>query len=319
MKLRSLGRSGLLVSEVGLGTNNFATRLDEAQAAKVVHKALDVGITLFDTADSYGHGRSEALLAAGLGSRRKDVVIATKWGNFRHPGVPEDPSVQNRGGGRAYIMKAVEDSLRHLKTDYIDLYQFHRPDDKTPIAETIRVLDDLIRQGKVRYVGVSNMPAWQIVEAQLTAREMGANPFVSHQDSYNIIDRAVERDLLPATVPYGLGLLPFSPLANGLLTGKYKRDAPLPEGTRLNTSAMMRERTVNDANFDVVEALTAFAQARDHTLLELAMSWLVAQPHVGGIIAGATRPEQIEQNAAAVGWALTADDMTEIDRLTQGR
>lgn len=316
MKLRSLGRSGLLVSAVGLGTNNFASRLSSEDAVVVVRKALDEGITLFDTADSYGDGRSEQLLAEGLGGRRQDVVIATKWGNFTHPGQPVDPEAEHRGGSRAYIMQAVERSLRNLGTDYIDLYQLHRPDPKTPIEETLRTLDNLIRQGKVRYVGVSNMPAWQIVEAQLVARQLGLNAFVSVQDSYSLIDRAVEDALFPALDAFGLGLLPFAPLAYGLLSGKYRSDAPLPEGTRLATSALMRGRVVNDRNWEITERLRGFAEERGRTLLELAMSWLVAQPQVGGVIAGATRPEQIEQNAAAVGWALTAEDLAEIDQLS---
>jgi len=316
MKQRSLGRSGLLVSAVGLGTNNFAARLTREQAVAVVHKALDVGITLFDTADSYGEGRSEQLLAEGLGDRRKDVVIATKWGNFRHPGQAEDPDVEHRGGGRAYIMKAVERSLRNLGTDYIDLYQLHRPDPKTPIEETLRALDDLVRQGKVRYVGVSNMAGWQIVEAQLVARQLGLNAFVSVQDSYSLLDRGVEESLFPAMSAYNLGLLPFAPLAYGLLSGKYRADAPLPEGTRLSTSELMRGRVVNDRNWTIVEKLRAFAEARGRTMLELAMSWLAAQPLVGGVIAGATKPEQVAQNAVAVDWALTPEELAEIDLLS---
>jgi len=318
MKLRPLGKSGLLVSSVGLGTNNFAARLSKEEAIAVVERALDLGVTLFDTADSYGDGRSEELLAAGLGARRKDVVIATKWGNFRHPGEPEDPNAVHRGGGRAYILKAVERSLRHLNTDYIDLYQLHRPDPHTPIGETLRTIDDLIRQGKVRYFGVSNMPAWQIVEAKLVARELGLEGLVSVQDSYSLLDRGIEQSLFPAMDAYGIGLLPFSPLAYGLLTGKYRVDAPLPEGTRLAASAMMRGRVVNDRNWAIVEQLRAFAEARGYSLLELAMSWLVHRPQVGGVIAGATKPVQIEQNVAAVSWALSEDELTEIDRLTLG-
>lgn len=315
MKLRALGKSGLLVSIVGIGTNNFASRLSSEEAHRVVHKALDAGITLFDTADSYGNGRAEQLLSEALGGRRKDVVIATKWGNFKHPGVPEDPDVETRGGSRAYIMKAVERSLRNLKTDYIDLYQLHRPDPKTPIEETLRTLDDLTRQGKIRYIGVSNMMAWQLVEAQLTARYGGLSPIISHQESYNLLDRGIERTLLPVAGAYGVGLLPFSPLANGLLTGKYQRTSPLPEGTRLATSAMFRERTINDANWDRVESLEQFARARGHTLLELAVSWLAAQPQVASVIAGATKAEQIEQNAAAANWQLSHQELAEIDRL----
>lgn len=314
MQQRCLGKSGLLVSVVGLGTNNFGMRPD-VDAKSVVHRALDLGITLFDTAASYGSGRSEQALGAALGERRKDVIVATKWGGLAVPPVPG--AKEFRGGSRDYIMKAVEKSLKDLNTDYIDLYQFHRPDPKTPIEETLRALDDLVRQGKVRYLGVSNMPAWQVVEAQWTARHLGLNAFVSCQDHYSLLNRAVvESDLLQMMQSYGMGLLPFFPLASGLLTGKYRRGQPFPEGSRFAVIGRLSSMFATDKNWEMVEQLTEFAKTRGHTLIELAFSWLAAQPLVASIIAGATQPEQVEQNVASVGWALRSEELAEVDRIT---
>jgi len=315
MQLRALGNSGLLVSVVGLGTNNFGMR-DDVEAAPVVGRALDLGITLFDTAASYGDGRSERALGAALGARRKDVVIATKWGGAPAPvpGVTPPPS---RGGSRDHIMKAVERSLRNLGTDYIDLYQYHRPDGATPIEETLRALDDLVHQGKVRYLGVSNMSAWQVVRAQWTARHLGLNPFVSCQDGYSLLNRAVvEPDLAQVMQAEGLGLLPFFPLAGGMLTGKYRRGESFPQGSRFAAMGRFSGMFTTDRNWELVRRLTEFARARGHTITELAFSWLAAQPCVSSIIAGATRPQQVEENAAAVGWTLSPDDLVEVDRIT---
>jgi aryl-alcohol dehydrogenase-like predicted oxidoreductase len=311
VKQRNLGKSGLLVSLVGLGCNNFGIRIDLEASRKVVHKALDVGITLLDTADIYGNkGGSEDFLGQILGSRRKDIVLATKFA------MPMDDAETLKGASRRYIMRAVEDSLRRLRTDWIDLYQQHRPDPLTPMEETLRALDDLVRQGKVRYIGCSNLPAWQVVEAQWTAKHHNLNAFVSCQDEYSLVVRDIEKDLVPAMQAYDLGLLPFFPLASGLLTGKYKRNAPLPEGTRLANTQRLADRYISEANWAIVEKLSAFAASRGHTLLELAFSWLTSRPYVSSVIAGATKPEQIEQNVKAVDWAMTPEEIAEIDKIS---
>ena len=313
MQERNLGSSGLRVSLVGLGCNNFGGRIDLEATRKVVHKALDLGITLFDTADVYGErGGSERFLGEVLGERRKDIVLATKFG------MDMDDAGRMKRGSRAYVMKAVEDSLRRLKTDWIDLYQLHRADPLTPIEETLRALDDLVRQGKVRYVGCSNLAAWQVVEAQWTAEARNLNAFASCQDEYSLVVRDIERELVPAIEAYRLGLLPFFPLASGLLTGKYKRDAPPPKGTRLATTQRLADRYMTEANWRKLEGLEDFAKRHGRSLLELAFSWLAAKPYVSSVIAGATKPEQLEANVRAVEWAVTAEDMAEIDRVSAG-
>ena len=310
MELRKLGNSGLLVSEIGLGCNNFGFRIDLEASRAVVHKALDLGITLFDTADVYGNrGGSETILGQVLGSRRKEIVLATKFGK------PMDDARTMTGASRRYILFAVEESLRRLKTDWIDLYQVHSPDPVTPIEETLRTLEDLIQQGKVRYIGCSNFPAWQVSEARWTAKELGINSFVSCQDEYSLLVRNIERELLPAIESYGLGLLPFFPLASGLLTGKYKRDEAPPEGTRLAEWKSITERYATRANWDAIDRLQKFCIERNHSILELAISWLLSRSSVSSVIAGATNPEQIDQNTAAGTWRLSPEDLTEIDRL----
>jgi aryl-alcohol dehydrogenase-like predicted oxidoreductase len=312
MEERALGKSGPKVSLVGLGCNNFGGRIDLEASRKVVHKALDAGITLFDTADAYGNrGGSEECLGQILGARRRDVVLATKFG------LPMDEAETLKGASRRYVLAAAEASLRRLRTDWLDLYQIHTPDPATPIEETLRALDDLVRQGKVRHVGCSNLPAWQVVEAQWTSRHLGLAAFTSCQDEYSLLVRDIDRELLPAMQAYGLGLLPYFPLASGLLTGKYRRGAPPPAGARLGYMKGLADRYLTEANWPVVEGLEAFAAKRGRTLLELAFSWLLARPAVSSVIAGATRPEQVEQNVAAVGWALTAEDLAEVDRLTR--
>ena len=313
MEIRNLGGSGLRVSAVELGCNNFGQRIDLEGSRKVIHKAIDLGVTLFDTADIYsGLGGSETVLGEVLGDRRKDVVLATKYCK------PMSKDGTKQGASRRYIMSAVEASLKRLKTDYIDLYQQHDYDPLTPLEETLRALDDLIRQGKVRYIGNSNFPAWRIAEAEFTARAMNVSRFVSCQDEYSLVVRGIEKDLLPAAQEYKLGLLPFFPLASGLLTGKYKRGAAAPEDTRFGKAPVLRDRYVTPRNEDIVEQLQAFAQARGHTMLELAFSWLACQPQVASVIAGATRVEQVEQNVKAIGWTLSADDLAEIDKITKG-
>lgn len=311
MKERNLGRSGLKVSLVGLGCNNLGGRLDLEGSRAVVHKALDVGVTLFDTADIYGNrGGSETALGEILGPRRKEIVLASKFGG------PMDEPGKLKGGSRRYVMLAVEASLKRLKTDWIDLYQFHFPDPSTPIDETLRALDDLVRQGKVRYVGCSNQPAWRVTEAVWTARQAGMEGFVSCQDEYSLVFRKPEADLIPAMTAYGLGLLPYYPLASGLLTGKYRRGDNLPPGTRFANNAALAPRYMTDRNWERVEGLRAFAQARGKTLVELAFSWLASRPVVSSVIAGAMTPEQVEANVGSAAWALTPDDLREIDKIT---
>jgi aryl-alcohol dehydrogenase-like predicted oxidoreductase len=311
MQQRKLGLSGPEVSLVGLGTNNFGGRIDLAASRLVVDKALDLGVTLIDTADVYGlQGGSEQCLGQILGARRKTIVLATKFG------LPMDDEGKLRGASRRYIMHAVEASLRRLKTDWIDVYQLHRPDAQTPIEETLRALDDLRKAGKVRFIGCSNLSARQLEEAQNVAGRHHLASFVCCQDEYSLLERNVEKSLLPAMGKYGLGLLPYFPLASGLLTGKYQRGAPLPEGSRLANDPPRGGEVLSARNWRIVAALSAFAAERGHALLELAMSWLAGRPHVSSIIAGATKPEQVVQNVAAVGWALSAEDLGEIDRIT---
>jgi len=312
MQIRNLGGSGLRVSAVGLGCNNFGQRIDLEASRKVIHKAIDLGITLFDTADIYSNmGGSETVLGEVLGDRRKDIVLATKYSKA----MAEDGTKQ--GASRRYIFQAVEASLKRLKTDYIDLYQQHDYDPLTPIEETMRALDDLVRQGKVRYLGNSNFPAWRIAEAEYVARAMNVSRFVSCQDEYSLVVRDIEKDLLPAAQQYNLGLLPFFPLASGLLTGKYKRGEAAPDDTRFGKVARLRDRYVTPRNEDIVEKLQAYAKAHGHTMLELAFSWLAARPQVASVIAGATRVEQVEQNVKAIGWTLTAEEIAEIDAITK--
>jgi aryl-alcohol dehydrogenase-like predicted oxidoreductase len=311
---RNLGESGLRVSTIGLGCNNFGGRIDLEATRRVVHKALDLGITFFDEADTYGdpRGTSETCLGQILGDRRKDIVLATKFAR------PMDGSGRFEGASRHYIMAEVEASLRRLQTDWIDLYQQHQPDPLTPIEETLRALDDLVRQGKVRYIGCSTLPWWQVVEAQWTAKHFGLHHFVSCQEEYSLLARDLDREMMPVLEAYGLGLIPFRPLANGLLTGKYKRAAPLPRGARLSSESRAAERYLTEANWAFAERLEGFAAERGRTLLELALGWLLHRPAVASVIAGATTPEQVEQNVrAAAAWRLTADEMQEIDRLTR--
>jgi aryl-alcohol dehydrogenase-like predicted oxidoreductase len=310
MNLRNLGRSGLKVSLVGLGCNNFGMRIGLDAARKVVDKALDLGVTFFDTSDSYGNrGGSESFLGKILGPRRKQVVLATKFSSQM------DEEGRLKGASRSYIITAVEASLRRLETDYIDLYQQHRPDPETPIDETLRALDDLVHQGKVRYIGCSNFAAWQVADAQWTSRELGIHAFISCQDEYSVLVRDAERELIPAMRHFGLGLLPYFPLASGLLTGKYKRGAPPPKDTRFAAWPEVSRRYQREESWEKVERLETFCAERGHTLLELAFSWLAFRPQVASIIAGATRPEQVEQNARAADWSLGPDDLLEIDRL----
>ena len=311
MKQRKIGNSGLQVSLIGLGCNNFSWHIDLEGSRKVIDKAIDLGITLFDTADVYGErGGSETCMGQILGDRRNNIVLATKCG------LPMSDDGKMQGASRRYIMSAVEASLKRLKTDWIDLYQIHVFDPLTPAEETLRALDDLVRQGKVRYIGCSSFPAWRVVEAKWTSRSLGLNSYVSCQDHYNLLFRDIERDLQPAAQAYGMGVLPFFPLASGALTGKYKRNAPMPAGARLTNTKRLAERYLADAQWTKLEGLENFCAERGHTMVELAFSWLAARPQVSSIIAGATKPEQLEMNVKAADWALTVEDMAEIDRIT---
>lgn len=306
--VRRLGRSGLTVSTVGLGCNNFGLRIDAAATERVVGAALDEGITLFDTSDSYG--QSEEFLAAALGPRRHEVVIATKFGSdLRGENGPD----WGARGSRRYIRRAVERSLRRLRTDWIDLYQLHVPDPHTPMEETLRALDDLVHDGLVRYIGSSNLSAWQIADADWLARTNGLNRFISAQNEYNLLQRAAERELIPACVEFGIGLLPYFPLASGLLTGKYRRGEEPPADGRLTAWGMTS--LLSEANFDRVERLGAYASERGIGLLDVAIGGLAARPAVASVIAGATSPEQVRANVAAGNWSPSAEDLDQLDRL----
>jgi aryl-alcohol dehydrogenase-like predicted oxidoreductase len=311
VEYRNLGRSGLIVSAVGLGCNNFGGRLDAAATRAVVHQALDLGVTFFDTSDTYGErGGSEEYLGRALAGRRHEIVLASKFAR------PMDRNGKLQGASRHYIMRAVEASLRRLATDHIDLYQQHIADPLTPIEETLRALDDLVHQGKVRYVGCSTLSAWQVVEAQWTSTHFGLARFVACQERYSLLERDLDRELMPVVESYGLGLIPFSPLADGMLTGKYRRDRPPPAGSRLATTPRAAERTLTEANWTLVERLREFGAARGKTLLEMAFGWLLQRPAVASVIAGATAPEQVAANVAAAAWRPSREEMDEIDRLT---
>ena len=284
----------------------------------MVHAALDAGITLFDTADVYGalgigtstshKGASEEILGAVLGPNRREVVVASKFG------MPMDDSGRQVGASRRWIVQAVEDSLTRLRTGWIDLYQQHAFDPKTPLEESMAAQDDLVRAGKVRYIGCSNFAAWQVADAMWTSRSAGSTPFVSCQDEYSLLVRKAEAELLPAMGRFGLGLLPYFPLASGLLTGKYRRNATMPEG-RLTTTQRLADRFLTDPHWQKVERLSDFCEARGHTMVELAFGWLLSRPEVSSVIAGATRVEQVQQNAAAGGWRLSAEDLVQVDAI----
>jgi aryl-alcohol dehydrogenase-like predicted oxidoreductase len=307
MEFRAVGGSGLQVSVAGLGCNNFGMRLDAEATDRVVHAALDLGVTLFDTADIYGgRGRSEELLGRALGSRRDEVVLATKFAN------PMGDGPYERGASRRYVIRAVEASLHRLGTDHIDLYQQHVPDPATPIDETLEALADLVRAGKVRYIGSSNFSGWQVAEAEARATALGAPRFVTAQNEWSLLRRRVEREVVPACHHFGVSVLPYFPLASGMLTGKYRRGEEPAQGTRLAAWGGGAGWTT-DANFDKVEALEAVATERGHTVGELALAWLAAQPVVCSVIAGATTPEQVQANVTGLEWQLDADTLAAVD------
>ena len=312
MQYRQLGSTGLRVSTVGLGTNNFGFRMDEESSLRVAKFAVDQGINFFDTANSYGRGLSEERIGKALKGIRQDVIIGTKVGLEMGDGT------NDRGASRYHIMQQVEDSLRLLQTDYIDLYQIHRPDPNTPIEETLRALDDLVHQGKVRYIGGSNYNGWQTAEAVLKARALGLNEFVTMQPEYNMLNRGIEAELLPFCDKYDIGILPYFPLASGFLTGKYLQGQEAPEGTRLAGNERAKENTLTDKNFSILSKLSKFAEDRGHPMVELAIAWLLAKPAVSSVIAGATKEEQVTANVKASDWDLTESEMDELEALLSG-
>jgi aryl-alcohol dehydrogenase-like predicted oxidoreductase len=314
MEYRNLGQSGLQVSSVGLGCNNFGMLMNQQQTNAVVAAALDEGITLFDTADIYGgKGKSETQLGKALGKRRDQAIIATKFGN------PMGDGPYETGASRRHIMNSVEASLKRLNTDYIDLYQIHKPDPATPIEETLRAMDDLVREGKVRYIGCSNFNGWELVEAQWVSETSGASCFISAQNRYSLLNRDIEHDLIPAAEKYGVGILPFFPLESGLLTGKYKVDQAPKKGTRWHAwkdRGPMADAFWSQDRFEQVDALQALCDQYEHTLLELAFGWLLDNPCVSSVIAGATKPAQIRGNVKAAKFSPAADELVAIDEIT---
>jgi aryl-alcohol dehydrogenase-like predicted oxidoreductase len=312
MRYRALGNSGLVVSVVGLGCNNFGFRLDAARSAEVVDAAIEGGVTLLDTSDTYGGiGGSEEILGGVLAGRRDQVVLATKFGNQNND-MGYGPAAGAKGG-RAYIRRAVENSLRRLRTDYIDLYQIHTPDPVTPIEETLEALSEIVRAGKVRYIGHSNFSALQLAKAAVTARELRTIPFISAQNHWSLLERKAESEVVPAAIEYGLGVLPFFPLANGLLTGKVRRGEAPPEGSRLAS----RAGYITDEKIAKVEALADWAQQHGRSLLEVAVGGLAAMPGCTSVIAGATSADQVRANVAAGEWVPAEDDLAGIDKIVQ--
>ncbi len=309
MEYRKLGNSGLKVSEVGLGGNNFGWWANEQTSIDVINHAVDAGINFIDTADMYGQGQSEEFVGKAVKSKRSQLIIATKFGS----NMGDKPN--ERGGSRYYIMKAVEASLRRLQTDYIDLYQIHRPDPTTPIEETLRALDDLVRAGKVRYIGCSNFAAWQLCEALWTSKVNNLHSFVTVQPQYNLLNRRIEAELVPCCQAYGLGVIPYSPLAGGFLTGKYRRGEESPSDWRLSMPSPMRGNIFAEANWDKLTKLEAFAVERDHTVGELALAWLLAKPWISTVIAGARKIEQVSANVAAGEWKLTVEEVAAVEEI----
>lgn len=306
MQYRQLGNSGLHVSVIGLGTNQFGGKVDQAGVNEIMAGAIDLGINLIDTADVYTKGQSEATLGVALQGKWDKVVLATKVVS------PMGDGPNDRGASRYHIINGVEASLRRLQSDHIDLYQLHRWDEKTPIEETLRALDDLVASGKVRYVGASNYAAWQLARANVLAELRNWTPFVSIQNHYHMLERDLEREMIPFCNAHNVGILPYFPLAGGFLTGKYKRGEAAPAGSRGESSAYV-QKYMTDANYSKVEQLTAWAAERGHTMNELAHAWLLAQPRISSVISGATRLAQVQDNAKAADWQLTADELAAVN------
>ena len=308
MEQRRLGTSGFTVPLLGLGTNNFGGRSDEAASRRVIDASIDIGANFFDTANIYTGTNSETIIGKALKGRRDKVILTTKFGLSMGSG----PNLQ--GGSRGHILSQLEGSLRRLQTDYLDLYQMHTVDRLTPIEETLRTLDDLVRSGKVRYIGCSNYDGWHLVEALQTSRALNLNSFVSVQPYYNLLKRGIERELVPACEAYDIGIIPYFPLESGFLTGKYRPGQGVPEGTRF-AKAPNYQGMLNEGNFAILAGLESFAEERGHTVGELAMAWLAARPQVCSVISGASTPEQVEANAKGLEWKLTDEDLAEIDKI----
>ncbi len=309
MEYRNLGNSGLKVSAVGLGCNNFGFRLNEQESVNIIHHALDQGINYLDTANWYSQrGLSEQYIGKATQERRSDVIIATKFGM-------DMGGINNQGNSRNHILNAVEGSLKRLNTDYIDLYQIHRPDPATPIEETLMALDMLVRSGKVRYIGCSNFAAWQLADARWIAQVKNLVPLITIQSEYNLLNRTLEKEIVPCCLAHQVGVIPWGPLAGGLLSGKYERAAAAPSGSRVGMMALY-QGNFNQANFDKLDALKVFAQERNRKLSDIAIAWLLAHPHVSSVIAGATRTEQITDNIAGVNYKITQEEMTILNQIT---
>jgi len=307
MEFRRLGKSGLKVSAIGLGTNAFGSRADEQTSINIINHALELDINFIDTAAVYAQGHSEEIVGKAIKGKRLQVIIATKFG------YPRDVGPNEQGGSRNYIMKAVDSSLRRLNTDYIDLYYIHFVDTETPIEETLRALDDLVRAGKVRYIGCSNFSAWQLCEAIWTSKLYNLESFVAVQPRYNLLDRSIEREMVPCCQTYGVGVIPWGPLASGFLTGKYDRSQEIP--ARFSPSAGIYRDVYTEANFERLSKLGTFARERSHSVGELAVAWLLSRPWLGSVITGATNAEQVSSNVAAGDWKLTEEDVDQLDKI----
>jgi len=317
MEFRTMGGSGLKVSLAGLGCNNFGRRVDQRGTRTVVDAAIDAGITLFDTADIYGASLSEKYLGRALGARRQDVVVVTKFGLPMRAGLGAREDVNL--GSRRYAIAACEASLGRLGSDYIDLYLLHTPDRETPIAETLDAMSRLVDQGKVRYIGCSNFAGWQIADADWQARSDGSQRFIAAQNEWSLLERDIEAEVVSACERFGLGIIPYFPLASGLLSGKYKRGRKPPKGARLAADDDYYRALLSDANFTKIEALEAWTAKRGHSLLELAIAWLTSRPVVSTVIAGATKARQVKANVAAtLGWRLNGDEIAAVETILKG-
>jgi len=311
MEFRNLGNSGLKVSEVGLGGNNFGWWVDEATSTTVINTALEAGINFIDTADVYDRGHSEEYIGRSLKGKRHQVIIATKFG-YAMGGGPNE-----KGGSSHYINRAVDASLKRLQTDYIDLYYMHGPDTSTPILETLSTLDNIVKSGKVRYIGCSNFAAWQVNDAIWTSKTNHLAAFIVVQQGYNLLARRIEKELVPCCQHHSLGVIPYSPLSSGLLTGKYKKGQEPPQGTRMATNVLPGvKRILSEANWEVLDKLTAFAEERGQTTGELAIAWLLSKPWLSSVIAGARKPEQVTANVNAAKWKMTAEEVTAVEAIT---
>ena len=313
MEYRRLGNSGLKISEISLGGNVFGKWADEQTSIDVINQAFDMGINYIDTADMYGQGRSEELVGKAVKSKRHQVIIATKFG------FPMGDGLNNSGASRYYIMKAIDASLRRLQTDYIDLYQVHLPDPTTPIEETLRAFDDLVRDGKVRYIGCSNFAAWQLCEALWLSKVHNLQSFVTVQPRYNLLERQIEAELVPCCQAYNIGVIPWGPLVGGFLTGKYRKGQEAPAGMRLSEPYPLYDNIFTEANWNKLAKLETFATEHGHTVGELAIAWLLAKPWVSTVIAGARKIEQISANVTAAAWKLTGEEVIEVNAISESK